>query len=337
MVKALTVPFVQITVASTGILSGYQRMALAASLNIFRCILSVIGTFLALVTMSGGLFELGMAGLISYAVSSCLGFVMVCASRPPGPAFRDWSVFRASDPSELESPLIEQGSEDNFWSFVKDGSSMLLRSLALQSSFFVAAIVAARLPDPEALAAYGIVVQLWMLTSYLTDGFANVGTMLGGRLYGESWGLVSRLLFQRMTERLLFIGCLVGLLFSVLLLALEDEIISVFTMKSSESKAKVIGQLRKVWSLIAVVQPINSLVFVLDGLIYALQKFDYVRNLMVFAFAVVYSPLLISFQVTGFFDAASGLVFIWLAKSAMNFVRLLGLVRGVASGLQCSG
>ena len=33
-----------------------------------------------------------------------------------------------------------------------------------------------------ALAAHQIVAQLWLLTSYVTDGFAVAGTVLGSRL-----------------------------------------------------------------------------------------------------------------------------------------------------------
>ena len=52
---------------------------------------------------------------------------------------------------------------------------------AAQATFFMAAAVAARL-GTASLAAHAIVSQLWMIASFVVDGFANAGTVLGSRL-----------------------------------------------------------------------------------------------------------------------------------------------------------
>ena len=38
----------------------------------------------------------------------------------------------------------------------------------------------------SALAAHQIAIALWMITSYVCDGFADVGTMVGAKLLGSS-------------------------------------------------------------------------------------------------------------------------------------------------------
>ena len=48
-------------------------------------------------------------------------------------------------------------------------------------TFFLAMAVAGRL-GTATLAAHQVVAQLWMLTSYVVDGFAVAGTVLGSRL-----------------------------------------------------------------------------------------------------------------------------------------------------------
>ena len=53
--------------------------------------------------------------------------------------------------------------------------------VSVQATFFIALAVASRL-GTAALAAHQIVAQLWLLTSYVTDGFAVAGTVLGSRL-----------------------------------------------------------------------------------------------------------------------------------------------------------
>ena len=297
-----------------------------------------------------------MSGLISYGLAAIIGAACVLfKERPRGAAFEDFVLFSMPkfnglgggetrptvSESLLESPLLSgEGDDDeqaggrsrpsntHFWDFFYDGASMLLRSIALQASFFVAAILASRLPDSdEALAAHGIVLQLWMLTSYITDGFANVGTMIGGKYYGSSsWDILDHLLFQRLTERLLICGMMVGALFSILMLLLEDEIISIFTIKQSPKRGLVVAYVKRVWPLLSLMQPINSLVFVYDGLIYACQRFRYVRNVMVLGLAFVYTPVLLAFQGSHSLCGSKwGIVAIWSAKAAMNVWRLVTL------------
>lgn len=59
-----------------------------------------------------------------------------------------------------------------------------LVGLCVQATFFIALAVASRL-GTAALAAHQIVAQLWLLTSYVTDGFAVAGTVLGSRLSSQ--------------------------------------------------------------------------------------------------------------------------------------------------------
>lgn len=51
----------------------------------------------------------------------------------------------------------------------------------LQVTFFLAAAVAGRL-GTSSMAAHAIVSQLWMLASFVVDGFANAATVLGSRM-----------------------------------------------------------------------------------------------------------------------------------------------------------
>lgn len=59
-----------------------------------------------------------------------------------------------------------------------------LSCYGVQATFFIALAVASRL-GTAALAAHQIVAQLWLLTSYVVDGFAVAGTVLGSRLASQ--------------------------------------------------------------------------------------------------------------------------------------------------------
>lgn len=58
---------------------------------------------------------------------------------------------------------------------------MLVRSTLLQATFVVVTVCVARLGS-STLAAHQVISQMWLLTSYVVDGFAAAGTVLGSRL-----------------------------------------------------------------------------------------------------------------------------------------------------------
>ena len=100
----------------------------------------------------------------------------------------------ASDASETssrpESARAKSTDANRFarldLSFFRDGASMFVRSFLLQGTFFGAMLVASRELGPEGLAAHNVVCQLWTLSSYVVDGFATAGTVVGARLVGEA-------------------------------------------------------------------------------------------------------------------------------------------------------
>ena len=80
------------------------------------------------------------------------------------------------------------------------------------------------------------------------------------------------------------------------------------------------GILRHIlWPLVCIVQPLNSLVFVYDGLLYASQSFAYTRNVMLLGFCLVFCPLITAVELS-----VQALWGVWLAKAALNLCRLLG-------------
>ena len=108
---------------------------------------------------------------------------------------------------------------------------------------------------------------------------------------------------------------------SVLILTLfRDPIISIFTREGDASYRTILHFLRQVWPLLVAMQPVNCLIFVYDGLIYALQRFTYIRNVMASGFLLVFLPVLLY----GTYSFHT-LLAIWAAKAAFNVWRLAGL------------
>ncbi len=125
--------------------------------------------------------------------------------------------------------------------------------------------------------------------------------------------------FRLLTQRLLSMGVVVGMLCGVGIWAGEGWIIALFT---SDAEATAVLQ-DKLWAILCLAQPINSAIFVYDGLLYATHSFAWVRNIMLSGFVLIFAPMLAITQ-----WRVHALWSIWAAKGLMNVWRLLGaLVR----------
>ncbi len=121
--------------------------------------------------------------------------------------------------------------------------------------------------------------------------------------------------FRLLTARLLGMGLLVGIACGIGIWGAQDCIISLFT-----SDAEAIAVLKnKLWAILCLAQPINSGIFVYDGLLYATSSFAWTRNIMLTGFVFTFAPLLAltEWQLHALWS-------IWAAKGLMNVWRFLG-------------
>ena len=80
--------------------------------------------------------------------------------------------------------------------------------------------------------------------------------------------------------------------------------------------------LRSGWVLKALMQPINALVFVSDGLLFAHQAFGFIRNLMLIGVFGIFLPSLwLGYSTT------HTLLSLWVAKSLLSSWRCLAALR----------
>jgi len=302
------------------------------------------------------LMSMGVVTVVSYMLSVVAGFICMFTLRPPeaDESFSLWNeVFSKRKNREaggLASPLLEtmeqngvnghhpnrQDFEDNrdqedktdddeeqeqtesLLDFVSDGMNMLVRSMTMQTTFFIALTCASRLGQ-ENLAAHSIINQLWILISYVVDGFAAAGIVLGSRLAAQAHDVATapdakkhlKLLIFRSLSAGLFCGILSGTIFFFG----RDAIIDSFT----ESKETADILRAGTWNLLVLIQPINSLVFVYDGLMMASQSFVFIRNYFLVGFVLIFLPV-IGLQITIW----QSLCAVWFSKALFNIWRCVG-------------
>lgn len=197
--------------------------------------------------------------------------------------------------------------KEDLFRFGKNSLNIFGRSLTLTSCFFISTRLASSMGVIQ-LGAHQILLQFWLFCSFLLDGLAVTGTVLGAKYYAEKSFEKLRLVFQRI---LIFSG-VVGLIFMVSYLVGGEYVIGLFT-----SDQKVIALIMSFWWLISLSQFPNSFAFVYDGYIFGLEEFGFLRKHMILGAFLVFLPLVF------YAYKIDSLMMIWVGMIALNLYRLV--------------
>ncbi|NNE74268.1 MAG: MATE family efflux transporter [Acidimicrobiales bacterium] len=189
------------------------------------------------------------------------------------------------------------------------GRDLFFRTAALRGSFTVATAVAARL-GPIDLAAHEVTFQIWAFLAFVQDAIAIAGQAMIGRFLGAG----DRDQARRVARRMVQWGLAAGTISALLVLALKPWLPGVFS--TDEAVVSLSGFL--LWHL-AVSQPINGVVFTLDGILIGAGDLGWLARAMWIS-AVVFVPLCL---VVLLFDAGVG--WVWAALIVFMAVRLATL------------
>ncbi|MXX64987.1 MAG: MATE family efflux transporter, partial [Acidimicrobiia bacterium] len=181
------------------------------------------------------------------------------------------------------------------------GSALFIRTAALISTFTVATAAAARLGDAQ-VAAHQVVIQLWYLLALVLDAVAIAAQNLIARYLATDPPTAARL-----ARRMLFWGWWSGTVIAISLWLLRHYLPGWFTTDRS-----VVDILVVLMPFIVLSQPLNGLVFVLDGILIGATDFAYMAKAMVVV-AVLTCTLI---------GLADSIGMIWWALVIMNLARL---------------
>jgi multidrug resistance protein, MATE family len=259
--------------------------------------MNIVLTWLFLYPLKGDLSHAALATVSANVLGVLFSFILLMRDKRVQKTF--WK-------------LKTQGQ--NWFSFGKNGLNLFGRSLVLTSCFFLATRLAAEL-GTQSLAAHQVLLQLWLLASFFTDGVAITGNILGARYYGQKQIKRTRLIFTR----LIHLGGLVGLFFTLFYGLGEEFILGLFT-----DNIGVLNIASSIWPLIYLSQIISAIAFVYDGLIFGLEGFPYVRKHMLIGGFFFFLPLsLISLYYPQLFYVWLGLIVfnVYRAWSGMRFIK----------------
>jgi putative MATE family efflux protein len=192
------------------------------------------------------------------------------------------------------------------------GSDLAIRTGALRGSLVFATSCTARM-GASVLSAHEIAFQLMLLCSDVIDGLAVAGQALVAKYLGSAQKEAA----IAMGKTLILCGAVAGLIFGTAFLGGQDAIASFFT-NSTEVKLLLAAG---VILLVAVFQPLNGMVFVLDGLLIGARDTRFLMWAMLIGALGIFVPISWMSLHWGW-----GLIGIWSGVGALMSWRLITLL-----------
>jgi putative MATE family efflux protein len=289
-ISLLGVPGMLVVLAGTGVLRGMQdtRTPLYVSVGMFALNAAlgaafVLGFGWGIAGSAWGTVLAQTGGGIIYAAAVVRG-----ARRHGAPLRPDARGLRAS---------------------ARAGVNLVIRTLSLRIVLVVGTVVAARMGDAQ-LAAHQVVTNVWSLLAFALDAIAIAGQAITGRHLGAGDVAGARSATRRMIQW----GVACGVLFGLFVLAVRPWLPAVFT-----SDPAVRSQLLAALVVVALLEPIAGVVFVLDGVLIGAGDMAYLAVAGLIQTAA-FLPVAWLVRVSG-----GGLVALWLAIGVWMAARLLTL------------
>lgn len=188
------------------------------------------------------------------------------------------------------------------------GRALVIRTGSLLAVLTLATAVAARI-DTTAVAAHQVLLQVWIFLALVVDALAIAAQALVGRTIVED-----RQEARVIGDRLLALGMMTGVVLGAGLAVVSAWLPTVFT-----DDPEVIASITAIYAFAVVMQPVNGLVFVWDGIAIGATAFDYLAWTMAGAGVVAGGFLLLVIPM------GWGLAGVWWGLSVLMAVRTVTL------------
>ena len=184
--------------------------------------------------------------------------------------------------------------------------NLFIRALALNIALYFANAYATKYGD-NYIAAQTMAFQIWLFFAFFIDGYSSVGNIVSGRLLGEKdyknlWNLSLDL-----SKYAIVVAIILGVVSAVFYRPIGD-------MFTDDENVK--NTFYAVFWIVLIMQPLNAVAFVFDGLFKGLAEGAKLRNTLLIATFIGFIPTLLlgdwlNFKLYG----------VWLAFFVWMFLR----------------
>ena len=205
------------------------------------------------------------------------------------------------------SEVWDVGAMREFFSINRD---IIIRTLCIVASYTFFTAASARMDDPTILAVNTILLELFTLFSYMSDGFAFAAEALTGRFIGSRDGrslrdCVKKCMVWCAVICVLYVGLYVGW---------WRELLGLFVEDGAENTAQIMEYAGRYIGWIVVIPVAASWPFMMDGIMVGATQSRIMRNSMLWATAAYF---LLFFTL----EPLIGNDALWLAFTSYMFLR----------------
>lgn len=296
-IRAIGFPLTLVTFAIYGVFRGMQNTLWAMKCGIIGAVLNIVLDFVLVFGIEGFIPALhikgaAIASVVSQTVMLSLALYYFFTKTPFNLKLR-----RKINPS-LKPLLI--------LSF-----NFVIRTATLNIAIYMANAYATGY-GKNYIAAQSILLNIWLFFSFFIDGYSNAGNALSGKLLGQKRYQSLWTMSKDISKYSVFIA-----LFLIVICALFYKPIGLIFNQDPE----VIAIFTAIFWIILLMQPINALAYIYDGIFKGLGEAKYLRNNIIMATFGGFIPTLIICDYFGF-----QLYGIWMAFAIWMLLRSFPLI-----------
>ena len=291
-IRALGLPFTLFVFSVFGIFRGMQNTYWPMIISLLGTAINIGLDFVLVFGIEGYIPAMNVEGaawasLISQGVMTFFAIILVLKKTP--------FTFRLRFPFHKEIKRLLSLS-----------FNLIIRTISLNIALYLANAYATKY-GANYIAAQTIAFQIWLFFAFFIDGYASVGNIMSGRLLGEKnyvqiWNLSKQLNTYTFIISV-GLGAICFLFYAPIgrLFSQDQEVLSLFA---------------SIFWIVILMQPINAVAFVFDGIFKGLAEAVLLRNTLLAATFLGFIPTLL---LGDYFDLK--LYAIWIAFSVWMILR----------------
>lgn len=296
-IRAIGYPLTLVTFAIFGIFRGLQNTLWAMKCSLAGAVVNVVLDYILVYGVEGLVAPLHLKGA-AYASLAAQSVMLIMALY----------FFFKKTPFHLK---LSFNINPQLKPLLLMAANLFVRTAALNFAIYLANAYATDY-GKNYIAAQSILMNIWLFFSFFIDGYANAGNAIGGRLLGAKdyvrlWNLSKDI-------------CKYAVFIAVMLMVIcgffYDEIGLIFNKEEN-----VLVLFSSVFWLVLLMQPINAIAFMFDGIFKGLGEAKYLRNVLLAATFLGFTPTLL---LADFFGLK--LYAIWLGFFVWMMIRSSALV-----------
>lgn len=296
-IRAIGYPLTLVTFAIFGVFRGLQNTLWAMKCSITGALINVGLDFLLVYGIEGFIPAMHLKGAAYASLASQTVMLLMAL----------WFFFKKTS-FHLK---LSWNINPQLKGLLLMAANLFVRTAALNFAIYLANAYATDY-GRNYIAAQSILMNIWLFFSFFIDGYANAGNAIGGRLLGARdyrnlWELSKKISKYAVFIALILMGTCA---------LFYDEIGLIFNKEAS-----VLILFSSVFWLVLLMQPVNAIAFMFDGIFKGLGEAKYLRNLLVGATFLGFVPTLLIADYFGLKLHA-----IWIAFFVWMLIRSSALV-----------